>query len=174
MQGKINRGRHTDYPVGRHSIRTNQCPPPSSPIFFTGCPSCRPTNSIKALNASQPWQTQLETEETETRRTRSWRAGHRLSRRRQGFLRRRHDRSLWRSTGRYRGRDGAEWLTRTRIHRIIVMQVVIGIKKLLEPLDKLKVVLKSAFRQLLYRNDLCNETRNCNLKTSHVSTHVSK
>jgi len=24
MQGKINRGRHTDHPVGRHSIRTNQ------------------------------------------------------------------------------------------------------------------------------------------------------
>jgi len=36
--GKVNRGRHrpTDHPAGRHSIRTNQCPPPSSPIFFTG------------------------------------------------------------------------------------------------------------------------------------------
>jgi len=30
-QGKINRGRHTDHPAGRHSIRTNQCPPPPSP-----------------------------------------------------------------------------------------------------------------------------------------------
>jgi len=37
VQGKINRGRHTDHPAGRHSIRTNQCPsPPSSHIFFTG------------------------------------------------------------------------------------------------------------------------------------------
>jgi len=37
VQGKINRGRHTDHPAGRHSIRTNQClPPPSAPIFFTG------------------------------------------------------------------------------------------------------------------------------------------
>jgi len=26
VQGRINRGRHTDYPAGRHSIRTNQCP----------------------------------------------------------------------------------------------------------------------------------------------------
>jgi len=31
VQGKINRGRHTDYPAGRHSVRTNQCPPPPSP-----------------------------------------------------------------------------------------------------------------------------------------------
>jgi len=34
MQRKINRGRHTDHPAGCHSIRTNQCPPPPSPIFF--------------------------------------------------------------------------------------------------------------------------------------------
>ena len=33
VQGKINRGRHTDQPAGRHSIRTNQCPPPPSTIF---------------------------------------------------------------------------------------------------------------------------------------------
>ena len=31
VQGKINRGRHTDHPAGRHSIRTNQCPRPPSP-----------------------------------------------------------------------------------------------------------------------------------------------
>jgi len=31
VQGKINRGRHRDYPAGRNSIRTNQCPLPSSP-----------------------------------------------------------------------------------------------------------------------------------------------
>ena len=35
MQGEINRGRHTDRPDGRHSIHTNQCPPPPSPYFFT-------------------------------------------------------------------------------------------------------------------------------------------
>jgi len=49
-QGKINRGRHTDHPDGRHSIRiSNQCPPPSSPYFLqAGWPSCRPTYSVKA------------------------------------------------------------------------------------------------------------------------------
>ena len=39
--------------AGHHSIRTNQCQPLPSchpPIFLqTGCPSCRPTNSVKAL-----------------------------------------------------------------------------------------------------------------------------
>jgi len=34
MQGKVNRGRHTNHPAGRHSVRTNQCPPPPSPIFY--------------------------------------------------------------------------------------------------------------------------------------------
>jgi len=54
VQGKINRGRHTDHPTGRHSIRTNQCPPPpSSPYFLQAvCPSCHPTNSVKALKAN--------------------------------------------------------------------------------------------------------------------------
>jgi len=52
--GKINRGRHTDHLTGRHSIRTNQCPPPPSLHFLqAGCPSCRPTNSVKALKAMQ-------------------------------------------------------------------------------------------------------------------------
>jgi len=27
---------HTDHPTARHSIRTNQCPAPPSPHFFTG------------------------------------------------------------------------------------------------------------------------------------------
>jgi len=37
VQGEINRGRHTDHPAGRHSIPTNQCPPPPHPpYFFTG------------------------------------------------------------------------------------------------------------------------------------------
>jgi len=50
VQGKINRSRYyTDNPAGRHSVQTNQCPPPPSPTFLqAGCPSCRPTNSVKA------------------------------------------------------------------------------------------------------------------------------
>jgi len=54
VQRKINTGRHTDHQAGRHSIRTNQCPPPPSPYFLqAGCPFCRPTNSVKALNVYQ-------------------------------------------------------------------------------------------------------------------------
>jgi len=48
VQGEINRGRHTDHPAGRHSIRTNQCPHPPSPIFFFGpgaLPAAQPTMS---------------------------------------------------------------------------------------------------------------------------------
>ena len=53
VQGKINRGRHTDHQAVRHAIRTKQCPPPPSPIFLqTWCHSCRPTNSVKALKAT--------------------------------------------------------------------------------------------------------------------------
>jgi len=53
VQAKINRGRHTDHLAGRHSIRTNQCPPPpSSHFLLAGCPSCCPTNSVKALTAT--------------------------------------------------------------------------------------------------------------------------
>ena len=45
MQGKINRGRQTNHPAGRHSIRTNQCPPPpSSQYFFTGQMPFLPSN----------------------------------------------------------------------------------------------------------------------------------
>jgi len=43
----------TDHPAGRHSIRTNQCPPLLSPPFLqAGRPSSRPTNSVKALKAT--------------------------------------------------------------------------------------------------------------------------
>ena len=35
VQGKINRGRHTDHLAGRHSIRTKQCPPPPFPHFYS-------------------------------------------------------------------------------------------------------------------------------------------
>jgi len=47
VQGKINRGRHTDHPAGRHSIRTNQCPPAPSPIFYRpdALPVAQPTVS---------------------------------------------------------------------------------------------------------------------------------
>jgi len=34
VQGKINKGTHTDHPAGRHSIRTNQFPPPPSPHYI--------------------------------------------------------------------------------------------------------------------------------------------
>jgi len=55
VQGKINRGRHTDHPARCHSTRTNQCPPPPSRHFLqAGCPSCCPTNSVKALKATKP------------------------------------------------------------------------------------------------------------------------
>ena len=55
MQGKINRGRHTDHPAGRHSIQTNQCHLHHPPCFLqAGYPSCHPTNSVKALKAKKP------------------------------------------------------------------------------------------------------------------------
>ena len=49
VQGKINRGRHTDHLAGCHFIRTNQCPPPNMPIFLEA--GCCPANSVKALKA---------------------------------------------------------------------------------------------------------------------------
>jgi len=48
VQGKINRGKHTDHPAGRHSIRTNQCPPPPSPHILyrpDALPVAQPTVS---------------------------------------------------------------------------------------------------------------------------------
>jgi len=49
VQGKINRGRHTDHLARHHSIRTNQCPPPPSPIFYkpVALPAAQPT-ALKA------------------------------------------------------------------------------------------------------------------------------
>jgi len=44
VQGKIIRGRDTDYAAGCHSIRTNQRPPPTSPILFTGQMPFMPPN----------------------------------------------------------------------------------------------------------------------------------
>jgi len=48
VQGKINRGRHTNHPAGCHSIQTNQCPSPPSPSFFyrpDALPAAQPTVS---------------------------------------------------------------------------------------------------------------------------------
>ena len=48
LQVKINRGRHTDHAAGCHSIRTKQCPPPSSSMFFyrpDAHPAAQPTVS---------------------------------------------------------------------------------------------------------------------------------
>jgi len=42
VQGKINRGRHTDHLAGHHSIRIKQCPPPPSPTFYR--PDARQTD----------------------------------------------------------------------------------------------------------------------------------
>jgi len=44
VQGKINRGRHTNHPDGLHSIQINQCPPPPSPHIFTGRMLFLPSN----------------------------------------------------------------------------------------------------------------------------------
>jgi len=48
VQGEINKGRHTDHTAGRHSIRTNHCPPPPSSHIFYGSdaiPAAQPTVS---------------------------------------------------------------------------------------------------------------------------------
>ena len=53
VQGKIDRGRHTDHPDGRHSIWTSNQPTSIIPHFLQArCPSCRPTNSVKAPKAT--------------------------------------------------------------------------------------------------------------------------
>jgi len=45
-KGEINRGRHTDHPAGRHSIWTNQCPPPPSHFYRPDAlPAAQPTVS---------------------------------------------------------------------------------------------------------------------------------
>jgi len=47
VQGKINRGRNTDHRAGRHSIRTNQCPPAPSPIFTDWMPFLPPNQQCQ-------------------------------------------------------------------------------------------------------------------------------
>jgi len=48
VQGKINRGRHIDYPAGHHSILTNQCPPPTFPIFTGRMPFLLPKQQCQS------------------------------------------------------------------------------------------------------------------------------
>ena len=60
VQGKINRGRHANRPAGRHSIRTNQCPPPpSSPYFFTGRMPFLPPNQQRQSTEDNRIESQL-------------------------------------------------------------------------------------------------------------------
>jgi len=49
VQGKTNRGRHTDHPAGRHSIRTKECPPPSSPQSLACLHSANKVNKLLQL-----------------------------------------------------------------------------------------------------------------------------
>ena len=53
VEGKINRGRHTDHPAGRHSIR---CLPPLSPNFYKpdALPAAQPTVSKHWRQPSEP------------------------------------------------------------------------------------------------------------------------
>jgi len=58
--GQDNGGRGTDSPGGRHPNRTNGAPTTPPRFLQAGCPSCRPTNSVKALKANTvvtiPWE----------------------------------------------------------------------------------------------------------------------
>ena len=47
VPGKISGGRHMDNPAGRHSIRTNQCPPPPSHIFTGRMPFLPPNQQCQ-------------------------------------------------------------------------------------------------------------------------------
>jgi len=54
VKGKINRGRHTDRPAGRHSMRTNRRPPPSSPHFLCRMPFLpQPSHFILAWDSHE-------------------------------------------------------------------------------------------------------------------------
>jgi len=49
--GEDNGGRNIDSPGGRHPNRTNGTPTTTPKFLQARCPSCRPTNSVKALKA---------------------------------------------------------------------------------------------------------------------------
>ena len=52
VQGKINRGRHTDLRLGATPSGLTSAHLHHPPYFlWAGCPSCHPTNSVKALKA---------------------------------------------------------------------------------------------------------------------------
>ena len=111
--------------------------------------------------------------------TSSWCTSDLWSRRWQSFLRRCHDRSFWRSTSWHGRWDWAKWLSSTRCYCIVIMQVIVGIEKLFKPLDKLKVVLESAFWQFLNRNDLhkkmtCSTGGNLEMKNNKRNEINSK
>jgi len=55
VQGKINRGRHTDHPDGCHSIRTKQCPPPPSPISTGRMPFLLPNQQRQSTEGNRTW-----------------------------------------------------------------------------------------------------------------------
>ena len=52
VQGKINRGRQTDHPLGATPSGLTSTHLHHPPFLQAECPSCRPTNSVKALKAS--------------------------------------------------------------------------------------------------------------------------
>jgi len=52
VQGKINRGIHTDHPAGRHSIRINQCPPPPFRIFTGRMPFLPPNQQCQSTEGN--------------------------------------------------------------------------------------------------------------------------
>jgi len=54
VQGKINRGKHTDHPAGRHSIQTNQCPPPPVVlvVHYESKKGCHPIHGYNFVNSS--------------------------------------------------------------------------------------------------------------------------
>jgi len=52
VQGEINRGRHTDHLAGATSSGLTSAQLHLPYFLQAGCPSCRPTNSVKALMAT--------------------------------------------------------------------------------------------------------------------------
>jgi len=67
VQGKINRGRHTDLPAGRHSIWTNQCSSPLShiPFFTSWKPFLTPNQQCQSTEGnSKHWRQQHQTTHT--------------------------------------------------------------------------------------------------------------
>ena len=49
-------------------------------------------------------------------------------------------------------------------HRVIILALIIGIKKLFEPLQKFEIVLKTAFNEFVHRYNLHEEKKKQNKK----------